>query len=426
MWMVRQILLQAWTLQLLSFAVVDVEAFASLCIPVSTAVQNILYSHLHAPLYPCDVGHPCRKSRNKSSVVRLWAHRRRGRQGNASIQIRDWRSNGEEPEKIYNFLLRQEKEQVQRAEFKYAFFDPEGSLELDVLNQRSLEESYSKEDGGCFLVAVTGDEDEDRESVAIVGTLGMITGTKIVYQSSGSSQSGPEVTAAIRRVCASWPDNDDDTTEHSLTKQVSTMTILGDLIQKGEQQALQSGATHVIGLAYPEMAVTEDYCETSKSIIKPSVDLFEALGYRISDQQLSGVNTVQYEKNLIRNQLATKTSANADVAVAVDFKSGAGRWIILATTIGTLLSLGLIIFNLYSNVFGIEQLWGSSDNAGMGTSLSTQNLQELIRDEQLGRSGLDEGIDSYATRQWEDLSPEELREEQALMKIIQGQSIRSK
>ena len=100
-------LLQAWTLQLLSVAVVDVEAFAPLCI--STAVQPILHSHSRAPLYPCDVGHPCRKSRNKSSVVRLWAHCRRGRQGNASIQIRDWRSNGEEPEKIYNFLLQQEK-----------------------------------------------------------------------------------------------------------------------------------------------------------------------------------------------------------------------------------------------------------------------------------------------------------------------------
>jgi hypothetical protein len=77
-------------------------------------------------------------------------------------------------------------------------------------------------------------------------------------------------------------------------------------------------------------------------------------------------------------------------------------------------------------VFGIEQLWGSIDNGGIGTSLSTQNLEELIRNEKLGRSGLDDGIGSDTTRQWEDLSSEELREEQALMKVIQGQYIRSK
>lgn len=102
-----------------------------------------------------------------------------------------------------------------------------------------------------------------------------------------------------------------------------------------------------------------------------------------------------------------------------------GNWIVPAI-VATVLALGFLIFNLYINVFGIEQLWGSSDNGGLGTSLSTQNLQELIRNEELGRTGLDDGIGSPISRQWEDLSPEELREEQALMKVIQGQDIRSK
>ncbi|VEU37457.1 unnamed protein product [Pseudo-nitzschia multistriata] len=389
---------------LLKFTDVTVDAFASF-----STRGSILHSSLH---HGSD--HRCRSTLNKLSA-RLWAQ-------SQQITIRDWRSNGNEPESIYELLLEQRREQAQTTNDD---FDPEGSLELDVLNRLCLQESYSKEDGGCFLVAVAGDcndhndddENGDKRKSSIVGTLGMITGTQVVYQSSGSSVSEPEVAAAIRRVCSSWSEDEDDgTAKQGLTKQVSTTTLLEDLIREGEQRAIQSGATRIIGLAYPE---TTGAAGEKARVAKPSTDLFESLGYRRSDQQLPGVKTLQYEKKLSRNEALANSNA-------VLTESSVERWILPAAIVG-LVSLGYLVFNLYSNVFGIEQLWGSSDNAGIGTSLSTQNLQDLIRDEKLGRSGLDDGISSYAsTRQWEDLSPEELREEQALMKVIQGQSIRFK
>lgn len=312
-----------------------------------------------------------------ASPFRLWAHHQQ-------LNIRDWRPNNDKEHiNIYNVLLQHKEQSV---------FDPEGSLELDVLDKSSMQESYSNDDGGCFLVAIAvdyGDHSED-----ILGTLGMISGTKVMYKSSGSSLSNSEVTAALRRVCALG--------SSEMVGNMSEKNIFQELICEGEKRALQSGATNIIGLAYPKAMVTNN----NKIIIKPSVELFESLGYQASNEQIPGVDTIQYEKKLSQNQLVPQEA----------------NWIV-PTTIITLLSIAYLLFNLYTNVFGIEQFWGSSDNAGLGTSLSTQNLEELIRDEQLRRSDLDDG---FGSRQWGDLSPEELREEQALMKIIQGQSIRSK
>jgi hypothetical protein len=287
------------------------------------------------------------------------------------------------------------------------------------LNEWTLEESYSKEDGGCFLVAVKEQysENDDDENIGIVGTLGMISGTQISYQPSGSSFSKPEITAAIRRVCASRVDDgEDNTTNKALTRNTSTTKILEALIRQGEQRAIESGATNMIGMAYSEVSTIEN------DMAKPSVGLFESLGYRVSQQQIPGVATIQYEKELSKNQFMTETNTEFDSTAKTTQE---GEWIIPAT-VAAIFSLGFLVFKLYSSVFGIEQLWGSIDNGGIGTSLSTQNLEELIRNEKLGRSGLDDGIGSDTTRQWEDLSSEELREEQALMKVIQGQYIRSK
>lgn len=404
------VIILAVIIVLSDLSVVVVEAFAS--IPTAT------------PLVHSSIRHPACHQRVKTSTMRLWAHRRQ-------VNIREWRSSGKESQNIFNFLLRREQEQHRTSA---NVFDPEGSLELDVLNPSALQESYSKDDGSCFLVAVTGDDDEndDGENIEVVGTLGMIAGTQVSYQSSGSSVSKPEITAAIRRVCASWlGDDKDDTANYALTKKTSTTTILEELIRQGEQRAIQSGATDLIGLAYPETAVVDDDdYEKSKDIVKPTGRIFESLGYTVSDQQIPGVATIQYEKKLSQKQLSletieTNTNAVTDTGATTTTTAQGGLWIIPAT-IAASLSLVLLVFNLYSNIFGIEQLWGSSDNGGIGTSLSTQNLEELIRNEQLGRSGLDDDIAITTTRQWEDLSPEELREEQALMKVIQGQTIRSK
>jgi hypothetical protein len=349
------------------------------------------------------------RTHTETSITGLWIHDRQ-------IEIRDWQLTDNEPQKIFDLLLQREKVERKAA---WNFFDPEGSLDLDVLNELRLEESYSKQDGGCFLVAVNGEysENDDDENIGIVGTLGMISGTQISYQPSGSSFSKPEITAAIRRVCASRvDDDDDDPTNETLTKNSSATKILEALIRQGEQRAIESGATNMIGLAYSEVATVENI------IAKPTVSIFESLGYRVSQQQIPGVTTIQYEKELSENQLIPETNTEVDSTAKTTQE---GEWIIPAA-VATIFSLGFLVFKLYSTVFGIEQLWGSVDNGGIGTSLSTQNLEELIRNEKLGRSGLDDDIGSDTTRQWEDLSPEELREEQALMKVIQGQYIRTK
>lgn len=338
------------------------------------------------------------------------------------IEIRDWSLADNEPRKIYDFLLQWEQDERRRA---WNFFDPEGSLELDVLNEFILEESYSKDSGGCFLVVTNVDysENDNKANIGIVGTLGMIAGTQVSYQSSGSSVSKPQITAAIRRVCASWVDDDEDyATNKPLAWTASTTKILTELIHKGEERALQSGATDIIGLAYSELGAIDDNGDERKKIAKPTASLFESLGYRVSEQQIPGVATIQYEKKLSKNQPTTETSMELESPT----RTIEGEKLIIPAAIATIIFLGFLIFNLYSNVFGIDQFWGSVDNGGLGTSLSTQNLEELIRDEKLGRSGIDDGVRSARPRQWEDLSPEELREEQALMKVIQGQSIRSK
>ena len=376
--------------------------------------------------------------------MRLRAHR------HEEVKIRDWQSSGEEPQRIYDFLLQREKQQQQLTTTTISY-DPEGCLELDVLNPSLLQESYSKSDGGCFCVAMTMDDDIDKNDGendnVILGTLGMIVGTQVTYQSSGSSFSKKEITAAIRRVCASWPAyevNEDDTNSQNLTK-MSTTTVLEKLIRYGEQRAIQAGATDLIGLAYPD----DDFLdEKSKNFIsKPTKRIFESLGYRKSEQQLPDVSTVQYEKKLSEKQVlppdgsefvAGRMAENIDSnATATITPNREGIFIALATIIASL-TLGVLVFNLYNNVFGIEQLWGSNDNGGIGTSLTTENLQELIRNEELGRSSLLDAADNIGggdivtkgaedmVRNWEDLSPEELREEQALMKIIQGQTIRLK
>jgi len=383
-----------------------------------------------------------RRQKAKASSMRLSTYRHR------QVTIRDWRSSGEESQKIYDFLLQQEEQQQLSNTDNY---DPEGSLVLDMLNSSILQESYSKEDGGCFLVAAQNeDERHDANNIMIVGTLGMIVGTQISYQSSGSSFSKPGITGAIRRVCASWPDdvendspcegNRDSADKQNLSK-ISTTKILEDLILRGEQQALQIGVTDLIGLAYPEAA--SDGEKSKNIIVKPTRIIFESLGYRKSKQQLPGVSTIQYEKELSKDQIIPLSREIRTVADSQemteedktnDITPSAPReriFIILATIISILI-LGVLVFNLYSTVFGIEQLWGSIDNGGIGTSLSTENLKELLRNEELGRStaakNIGDGIviKGEAMRQWEDQSFEELREEQALMKIIQGQTIRLK
>lgn len=60
------------------------------------------------------------------------------------IEIRDFRLTDTESKKIYDFLLQRERQEREKTK---VFFDPEGSLELDVSDRWTLSESYSKDDG---------------------------------------------------------------------------------------------------------------------------------------------------------------------------------------------------------------------------------------------------------------------------------------
>ena len=71
--------------------------------------------------------------------------------------------------------------------------------------------------------------------------------------------------------------------------------------------------------------------------------------------------------------------------------------------------------------------FSDADNRGLGTPLSVQELRQLQQDEPIQRTTMEGGSDtSEGSRPWQDLSPEELREELALIKIIQGQDVRIK
>ena len=352
-------------------------------------------------------GRSCRRrARAATSEVRRRAHHR-------AVEVRPWLRTGDEPRRIYRFLQR-ERDGRQAAA---PCFDPEGALDLDVAGARTLAEAYAEDDGGCFWVAVTS-HDQDADQRALVGTLGIISGTEVSYRSSGSSFAKSDITAAMRRVCASPVGNGQEDVDAAATK------ILESLIRQGERQARRAGATTLVGLAYPEVATSRDGSSGNdgrrRDIVKPTAKLLASLGYQPSEQQLSRVVTTQFEKKL--PQMPTNELDNNPEGTTF----AQGREWIFPASFAALLSLGLLVFHLYRNVFGIEQLWGSADNGGIGTSLSTQNLEELVRDERLGRTGLDGGTSSAAVREWQDLSDEELREEQALMRVIQGQDIRAK
>ena len=186
-----------------------------------------------------------------------------------NLQIRDWRS--EEGNEIIALLRSAED----------GSFNPEGSLDLDCTSESLLRESYDPVGGGCFMVAV------DTSTAAIGGVAGLIVGTPVEYQQSGSSRSSAQTTAAIRRCCC------------RTSFGIETLNLLVTAL---ERRALQADATQVIALAYPPAGMNTD----KGSMQKPSPQLLESLGYQILPQQLPGVDVVQYGKDLPRRPAASK------------------------------------------------------------------------------------------------------------------------
>lgn len=305
--------------------------------------------------------------------------------GDGGVQIRDWKEG--DGRFIMDLLLSVESGR----------FNPEGPLEVDCGSEESIKESYS-EDGGCMLIAET----DSKLSGGIVGTAALIVGTPVTYLKSGASLSSPKPTGAIRRVVCSVSDGDDAERLESC--------ILQNLLIRIESRAVDAGVGELIVLAYP--ATTRQ---------RPNAALLEKNGYTKLPVNLDGVDVVQYGK-MLNGSNGQVTRKNEEVTL----KSRNNSQLRDATIVASL--IGFITLALFSvgTFMGLE-LMPSSDNRGIGSPLSVQELAIMRQEEKLQRTDLDGGQVSYeGGRQWKDLSFEERQEEGALMKIIQGQNSRIK
>lgn len=232
-------------------------------------------------------GRPIQEDRTKSHRLRLLE---------GSVEVRDWRF-GEES--AIQSLLRQSS--FTSASSSPSFFDPEGPLETDCGSREALLDSYSASwddsDRGCFLVAefTPGDDDEEEDydtrissrqtsqtrPPTVVGTAGLILGTKVQYLSSGSSYSTPaKVTGAIRRVCCTSPPSARSSSYLSMLSSTAAddqSMILKALLLEVEARARQKGATELILLAYPQHY-------TTPLMARPTPELVSELGFQPQGQ----------------------------------------------------------------------------------------------------------------------------------------------
>jgi len=293
------------------------------------------------------------------------------------IQIRDWKEG--DGEHIINILSSVD-----------SGFNAEGPLNVDCVNEDLIKESYS-EDGACMLVATTDGESD------IVGTAALIVGEPVAYLKDGASMSSSSKVGAIRRVCVATGDE---------AKREEWDYILQKLIAEVENRAAQTNVSELIILAYPDVA-----CQ------RPSISLVEKMGFARKPMNLDGIDVIQYFKLVDvdrRDAVDLNGEGRAD-NIFVDTAIIAG---FLAILCSALLGIGSFL--------GLE-LMPTSDNRGIGTPLSVQELEVLRQEEKLHRTDLDGGPTGMAgERQWKDLSFEERQEEGALMKIIQGLDTRVK
>jgi len=154
-------------------------------------------------------------------------------------------------------------------------FDPEGPIHIDCGSDAALEESYCQ-DGGCFLVAVKDDNNNNE----IVGTVGLVVGTSITYLKTGDSILTGAITGAVRRVCS-----------QAVSLQASTSeSTLQALLAEIEKRAMNAHVNELIILAYPSLTC------------RPSPPLLTKLGFKQLPAQLSGADALQFGKRLLDNE----------------------------------------------------------------------------------------------------------------------------
>jgi pyruvate/oxaloacetate carboxyltransferase len=226
---------------------------------------------------------------------------------------------------------------------------------------------------------------------------------------SGSSMASYVTTGAIRRVAVDPsldPSVQESTLETLLTEveRRAQRTISSSSLNKEDEEAVNE----LIVLAYRD------------TTLRPSAPLLEKLGYQGLDTELGDV--VQYQKVLITdgNGKSKSEETRTEVESAKD-ESGVDTGLILAATTGIAAFAFLGALWAIVQVMGLDaSLSSSSMNRGVGTPLTTQELGRLMQDETLKRTTFLDDESSSAS------NLEDLREDDAIMKIITGQDVRIK
>lgn len=319
-----------------------------------------------------------------------------------AVKLREW----EEGDDIYSFL-------ADTVPPVPGGFDPEGPLETDCISSRQLQESYPTDDDCCFLCAI-----DDSSSRRIVGTAGLIVGTQVAYMKSGSSLASYVTTGAIRRLAVDPKLNPSE-----------QEAILTDLLSEVERRAqpTQSSPTVKDEREAVNQLIVLAYLGDG-TICRPTPVLLEKLGYEGLDTVL-GDTVVQYQKTLTtydesvefgsmsNNEISTKIGMS-EGEYGSDVKTANGNVIAAATGTAALLFLAALWGIIHG--MGLDasmSLASTSINGGIGTPLTTQELNRLMQDETLKRTTLGDEKDQGG-------SLEDLREDDAMMKIITGQDVR--
>jgi len=279
-------------------------------------------------------------------------------------------------------------------------FDPEGDTSTDCASADALRLAYTTADDNdesCFLVACAAG--------AIVGTAALTTGLQVTMLASGASVS-TGATGALRRAAVSL-----------VLSQDAQEAVFGALLSDIERRAIRGGCSRILALGYH----ADDAAAKCRRL---SSQQLAASGYAQGDV-LPGTQATQFVKTLsgASDRVAAAASVPAEEGLkrAARLLVGRGSGVLI---IGAL-ALTLVAAVGVASLLGLDLGLGNDDNRGVGTPLTTAEVRQMMQDEKLKRKSLD-SEETGDARGWEDLSPEERREEQALMRVISGGDIRVK
>ena len=307
------------------------------------------------------------------------------------VQVREW--NMGDFDEIYALLTTED-------------FDPEGPLSSDCGSASAMRDAYNSEDGGCFLVATA--------SGLIVGTGALTAGTQVTTLSSGASVSKEGNVGAMRRAAVSADMSDE-----------AQRVVWDALVLAIQRRAVQIDCVQLIALAF----LAPPAAPAVKST-RPTASILSSYGFS-QGNDLPGTHATQYTKDLQpgtgqtvsaltgrgteEEAVRVRVARDGDLQRGIRLLVGRGSGVIIAASL-VLTALGAVGI---ASLLGLDlSLDNSTNNRGLGTPLSSAQVRQLMKDETLKRSSLDSD--------YEQLSPEQLFEEEALRRVISGGQVRVK